>query len=224
MSALSPTARREYYLELGNSLPLPVVDQPENREPRLTAALEAFDALCPGDAYEGRLAVQIVLCGAHAAECLHEAGVYRVDYAKRTRCRAQAATMMREERAARRMLAQEQKVRLAGEAVANPPEEQPVPVPLPQAEPPALPPVQAEAATQPVPVPQPAATAPSPEAIAQAQAFAQKHKAAAAWIRNDRGVTRRCRAHFRRVTMPTDPAVIDALVRGAGVKTLGAAA
>jgi len=100
MSALSRVARQEYYVELGNSLPPPLVDQPEHRQRRLTAAVEAFEALCPGDTYEARLAVQIVLSGAHAAESLREAGVYREDFAKRSRCRAQAASMMREERAA----------------------------------------------------------------------------------------------------------------------------
>jgi len=147
MSALSTTARHEYYAELGDSLPPPVLDQPEYRERRHTTAVEAFNALRPGDAYEARLAVQVVLTGAHAADSLREAGLYREDFAKRTRCRAQAASMMREERAAKRMLAQEQKVRLATEAVAGAPKAQPAiaPAPPPQAEPQAPPPVQAAA-------------------------------------------------------------------------------
>ncbi|HWE94095.1 MAG TPA: hypothetical protein VG269_09045, partial [Tepidisphaeraceae bacterium] len=117
MSALSTTARHEYYAELGNSLPPPVLATPEYRQRRLTTAVEAFEALRPGDAYEARLAAQIVLTGAHAAESLREAGVHHENFAKSSRCRAQAASMMREERAAKRMLAQEQKVRLATEAV-----------------------------------------------------------------------------------------------------------
>ncbi len=188
MSALSAVARQEYYVELGNSLPPPLVDQPEYRQRRLTTAVEAFEALCPGDAYEARLVVQIVLSGAHAAESLREAGVYREDFAKRSRCRAQAASMMREERAARRMLAQEQKVRLATEAVASIPKPQPA------------------AASAPPP--------PSPEAIAKAEAFAQQHVVAAAQIRHDRGVTPQSKAYFRHLSLPTDPAMIDALVRG----------
>ena len=220
MPALTQAARLEYYFELGHSLPRPIPNQPEHRERRLLTALDAFDTLRPGDAFEGRLAVQIVLCGAHAADCLREADLYPEDFSRMTRCRAQAASMMREERAARHMLAQEQKARLAAEGVVSTPDAQPAAAaPPPQAEPPA--PTQAEA---PPKQPAPTAAAPSPEAIAAAEAFAQKHKAAAAWIRNDRGVTRRCKMQFRRVTMPTDPAVIDALIRGAGVKTLGAAA
>jgi len=197
MSPLSTVARQEYYVELGNSLPPPLVDQPEHRQRRLTTAVEAFEALCPGDSYEARLAVQIVLSGAHAAESLREAGVYREGFAKRSRCRAQAASMMREERAARRMLAQEQKVRLATEAVASIPKAQPAAASAPP------PPKQAGS-------PPP----PSPEAIAKAEAFAQQHVVAAAQIRHDRGVTPQSKAYFRRLSLPTDPAVIDALVRG----------
>ncbi|HVC59212.1 MAG TPA: hypothetical protein VND19_02465, partial [Acetobacteraceae bacterium] len=182
----------------------------------------------PGDAYEARLAVQIVLSGAHAAESLREAGVYREDFAKRTSCRAQAASMMREERATKRMLAQEQKVRLATEAVANSPKAQPAtkpvpataaapppPAPVPAPEPPAVAPPR-PATTQAVPpqVPAKSAPPPSPEAITQAEAFAQEDMVAAAQIRHDRGVTPQNKAYFHHLTLPTDPALIDALVRG----------
>ena len=237
MSSLSATARYEYYVQLGNSLPPPVVRKPEYRERRLTASVETFDALCPGDAYEASLAVRIVLCAAHAAEALREASVFSDDYAKRTKCRAQAASMMRAESAAKRMLEREQNVRLATEAVADTPPAHPAveSAPSPQAEPQAPAPVQAEtAAPQPVPVPpavallrptatqatpQPAPSAsappPTPEAIAQAEAFAEKDIVAAARIRHDRGVTPQNKAYFRHLTLPADPAVIDALVRGA---------
>jgi len=236
MSALSTNARHEYHAELGASLPPPVLDQPEYRDRRHTTAVEAFNALRPGDAYEARLAVKIVACGAHAVESLRLAGVHRDDFAKMTRCRAQAASMMRAESAAKRTLEREQKVRLATEAVANTPKAQPATAsaPPPEAEPQASPPVQAAAAAPPpAPVPpavaplRPAAThaappamqagsapPPSPEAIAKAEAFAQKRAVAAARIRHDRGVTPQCKRHFHYVTLPTDPAVIDALVRG----------
>ncbi len=233
MPSLSAVARHEYYTELGNSLPPPMTDTPEYRQRRLTTAVEAFEALRPGDAYEASLAVRIVLAGGHAVETLREAGVYREDFAKRTSCRAQAASMMREERAAKRMLAQEQKLRLATEAVAGAVPEQPAlaSVPPPQAEPPAAPP-PIQAATPPPPlVPAPP---PSPEAIAKAEAFVDEDVMAAAQIRHDRGVTPQNKARFRHLTLPTDPAVIDALVRGAsdlltmlddlGGETLNAAA
>ncbi|HEY3848294.1 MAG TPA: hypothetical protein VGL95_14400, partial [Acetobacteraceae bacterium] len=55
---------------------------------------------------------------------------------------------------------------------------------------------------------------PSPEAIAEAEAYAQKNIVAAAQIRHDRGVTPQNKTYLRYVTLPTDPAMIDALVRG----------
>ena len=216
----------------------PSTDTPDYRQRRLTTAVEAFEALRPGDAYEASLAVRIVLAGAHAVESLREAGVYREDFAKRKSCRAQAASMMREERAAKRMLAQEQKLRLATEAVAGTAPAQPAlaSVPPPQAEPQAAPPpVQAAAAAatarpraatgrgaQPrrhpraaaLPVQAGSAPPPSPEAIAKAEAFVDEDVVAAAQIRHDRGVTPQNRARFRHLTLPSDPAVIDALVRG----------
>ena len=275
MSALSATAKHEYCVVLGNSLPPPVLDQPEYRQRRFTTAIETFEALRPGDAYEAQLAVRIVLSGAHAVESLREAGVYREDFAKRTRCRAQAASMMRAESAAKRALEREQKVRLATEAVASTAEAQPAaasaappqaelqaPRPVQAAAPPApvspvvapalpaatpaaaapppvpaaaaAPPVPATAAAPPAPVPapvvapqRPAATPaapqpaaaetappPSPEAIAKAEAYAREEGVAAAQIRHDRGVTPRTEAYFHAVALPTDPAVIDALVHG----------
>jgi hypothetical protein len=42
----------------------------------------------------------------------------------------------------------------------------------------------------------------------------EEHSVAAAQIRHDRGVTPQNKAYFRHVTFPTDPAVIDALIRG----------
>jgi len=258
MSALSTTARHEYHAELANSLPPPVLDQPEYRDRRHTTAVEAFEALRPGDAYEARLAVQVVLTGAHAADSLREAGLYREDFSKRTRCRAQAASMMREERAAKRMLAQEQKLRLATEAAAGAPKAHPVtasalppqaelqaapppvqaaaaaPPPAPVAPPAVAPPRPAAAHAAPPPAPAGSASPPSPEAIAKAEAFADEDITAAAQIRHDRGVTPQCKAHYRHVMLPTDPAVIDALVRGTskmltllgelGGETLGEAA
>ena len=55
---------------------------------------------------------------------------------------------------------------------------------------------------------------PSAKAIEKAERFASAHVEVAVRIRHDRGVTPQCRALFRGVTLPADPAVIDALVRG----------
>jgi hypothetical protein len=185
------------------------------------------------------LAVEIVICGAHALECLREAAQSPNDFNKTVFCRDQAARMMREARAAKRVLAQEQKQRLGIEAVAAthlaypaasvPPQHaaaqaaspypaasaEPTQVPTPdhQAVPPLhLVPATANAASQ----PGPADTAPQPstEAIAQAEAFTLDNLIAAAQIREDGGVTPQNQILFRGVTLPTDRAVMDALVRG----------
>lgn len=195
MPTLSANCRHEYYDELGNSLPPPVSDTRERHQRRMSAAIEAFNDLRPGNAYEGRLAVQIVLWGAHAAESLREAGVHRDDFPKRTRCRAQAASLMREARAAERILAREQKLRLAVEAVADGAPAQPAAAPVRS---------------------QPAAPeATPPDALAAAEAFAAENIVAAAQIRHNRGITPRIKACFHNVTFPADSAVIDALIRGA---------
>ena len=50
--------------------------------------------------------------------------------------------------------------------------------------------------------------------IARAEVFVEENLVAAAQIRHDRGVTSKGKAYFHEVTLPSDPAVIDALVRG----------
>ncbi len=240
MSDLSTPATLEYYDELAKSLPAPMPDDPERRHRRLATAIEAFEVLRPGDAYEGRLAVQIVLCGAHAVECMFEASIHREDFAKRSRCRAQATSLQREERAAKQILAREQKLRLATEAVAEPTWAPPAAASAPppsagiRIAPPPPPQVQAtEPTSQPAPAraaaapPRPAVTQaaappaeaacpppPSPKAITQAEDFMREQVVTAAQIRHDGGVTPRTKAFFHAVALPTDPAVIDALVRG----------
>ena len=229
MSALSTTARHEYYAELGRSLPPPVIDKPEYRERRLTTAVETFEALRPGNAYEASLAVKIVLCSAHAMDGLREAGVHRESFAKMTRCRAQAAGMMREERAAKRTLAQEQKMRLAVEAVAGNAEAQPAAAsaPAPQAAPPPVQP-QPRRRSPPLATPCPGGPAAScrshpgrgPRQAALARGDRQR-RGLRAQEHGGRGADpSRPRRHatepgvFPQLTLPTDPAVIDALVRG----------
>ena len=235
MSTLSTPATLEYYDELARALPAPIPDKPEHRQRRLGTAIEAFQDLHPGDAYEGRLAVQIVLCGAHAVECLLEASIYREDFAKRFRCRAQANSFQREERAARQILARKQKERLKTEAARHAPtartavaaappahgEGQAAPRPAqavtaaPQPAPPAVTPIRpATTLAAPRRAAGGSAPPPSPEAIAQAEDFMLEECVAAAQIRHDRGVTPQNKAYFHEVTFPTDPAVIDALVRG----------
>ena len=109
MSSLSSDAKLEYSLELANAVPWPVIDTPEERQRRVFTAIGAFDDLCPGNADQGRLAVQIVLCGAHSAETLREAGHLPERLCESEVLPRPGATLAREGRAAKRMLAQEQK-------------------------------------------------------------------------------------------------------------------
>jgi len=238
MSRLSDAARLEYYLAIGASLPSPVEPTEAHRESRLGTAIEAFNALRPGNAYEALLAVQIVVCGAHAIECLRYAGLYPDDFNKMGICRNQAASMMREARAARRILAQEQRQHLAVAAMAAAelaPHAAASVVPQPAAPQTASPSAAPASASAPATMPdhqtgvplhlaaadapsRPAhaepAPSPSPEAIAGAEAFTLDNVIAAAQIREDGGVTPHNKALFRGVALPTDPAVMDALVRG----------
>jgi len=235
MSQLSEAARLEYCVTIGISLPLPSEPTEARRASCLATAIEAFDALRPGNAYEAMLAVQIVVCGAHAVDCLHQAGEHHDDFNKMGICRNQAACMLREARAAKRILAQEQRLRLATEAVAATHWRQPaasVPAQRPRAasmpagaaveqapgaaaEHPTVLPRQAVAGgASPPPAPAGAASPPTPDAIAQAESFALDHVLAAAQIREDRGVTPQNQALFRGVKLPADPAVMEALVRG----------
>ncbi len=240
MPVLSAAASHEYYFELGSSLPPTPAHNREDHERRMTTAVDAFNALNPADAYEGRLAVQAVLCGAHAADSLREAGLRQDDFAKMTRCRAQAASMMRETRAAKRMLAQEQKLRLAVAAVAGSAPVQPAAASAstrpaePQTTPPqptraAATPPQSAPGPQPVPPrrlatedaappPEAAGTAlrPAPEARVNPDSPAIDPLVAAAVIRNDRGAAPNTKAALRASAFPTHPTVLDALLRGAG--------
>jgi hypothetical protein len=236
MSHLSQAARLEYYLTIGATLPDPAEPTEAARESRLATAVETFNALRPDNAYEAMLAVEIVICGAHALQCLREAAQSPDDFNKTAICRNQAASMMREARAAKRILAQEQKQRLGIEALtaahlaASVPTQQatlqtaspyPVaPVAPAQATAPehqAVPPLHLVAATAGAasqPAPAEAAPLPSPEAIAQAEAFALDNLIAAAQLREDGGLTPQNQSLFRGVALPADPAVMEALVRG----------
>jgi len=232
MSSLSEAARLEYYLQIRGSLPEPLEPTEAHRESRLATAVEAFMALRPGNAYEALLAMQIVVCGAHAISSLRDASLNHADFNKAAIARNQAASMLREARAARRILAQEQKQRRAIEAVAATQlaatyvgsqrvaaqrvAPQPAPQPIAQpaapsasAEPQATPPLHRVPAAS-----NPAQPAPTPEAIAQAEAFTLDNVLAAAQIREDGGVTPQNKPLFRGVALPTDPAVMEALIRG----------
>jgi hypothetical protein len=162
---LSITARHQYCDDLGKALPLSSSD--EEHERCKVAAIEAFEALNPADSWEASLAVQTVLASLHATDCMHEAKRHQDDFTKVARCKAQFASLMREARANRRMLLQEQKLRHGMErmaagasAMAHVPPAEP-----PQAEPSSAEVERAAAASQGA---QAAEAAPSPQAASTA--------------------------------------------------------
>jgi hypothetical protein len=61
---------REIYASLCAILPPPVTDTAEARAARDESAMEAVVALHPSDAFEARLAVDVVAADAHAKDCL----------------------------------------------------------------------------------------------------------------------------------------------------------
>ena len=73
--------------------------------------MDAVEALHPGDAFEARLAVQIVAMDAHAGDCLRSAGLAVNDPMEVRRCRAQATSMARQADAALRSLLRIQAIR-----------------------------------------------------------------------------------------------------------------
>ena len=226
MFALSDTTRRQCYLDLGSALPPPppALDTQEERERRFAAAIEEFTVLDPANAYEAELVVRIVVCGAYAIECLRQSGRRGEDDPKAPRCRAQAVSMFREARAAHRMLTQERKGRLpsAQRTEGRADQLQPMAVPATGPQPddvPATATVAAASASQPpqepaAPLAAPALPPPSPEALAKADDFARSHRCVAEQIRRDGRITPRSKVRFRAVARLTDPAVVDALIRG----------
>jgi hypothetical protein len=102
---LSPAVCHEIFATLTASLPPPPDgDTPDNRARRDEAAMEAVAALHPADAFEARLAAQIVLADALMADSASLAVQHRTDFPTTTRHRAQANSFMREVRASLREL------------------------------------------------------------------------------------------------------------------------
>jgi len=225
MPTLSDTARREYHAEIADALPPPACDTPAARQARLQTAVETFAALDPADAFQARLVVQIVLCGAHAADSLRLARLHADDAAKVTRCRAQASSLMREFKAAKRILDQDRKAHPAATAAAaEGGRTQPLPRPAPQSGPQPAPQSGPQPAPQPRPQPapqprpQPAPQSRPQHAAQPAAALAPPADAApcpapAAAPRLHASLPKQRRGD---VAFPTAPAVVDALLNGAG--------
>ena len=94
-----------------SELPPPVADTPDLWAKRDEEAMDAVEALHPGDAFEARLAVRIVALDAHVGDSLRSAGLAVRDPMEVRRCRAQATSMARQSDAALRSLLRIQAIR-----------------------------------------------------------------------------------------------------------------
>jgi hypothetical protein len=105
LHSVTPTAsRREIFAELCGMLPPSVADTPDLRAKRDERAIDAVVALHPDDDFEVRLALRIVAMDAHVGDSLRSAGLAANDPAEIRRCRAQAASMVRQADATLRSL------------------------------------------------------------------------------------------------------------------------
>jgi hypothetical protein len=95
---LPDSIAREVFAKLCDSLAPPRADTPEALAARDELAMAAVAALHPTDALDAMLAIDIVLAEACYADAVRQAGEYRGDLAATNRCRAQAATMLRQMR------------------------------------------------------------------------------------------------------------------------------
>ncbi|HXA21187.1 MAG TPA: hypothetical protein VNW90_02725 [Acetobacteraceae bacterium] len=190
MHTLSPSISREAYARLCSSLPPPVPDTPESRAARNDIAMMAVADLRPATAYEARLAVDVVAADAHAMDSFRLAAQHSDELAIVFRCRAQAASMMRQHRSIRLMPEREQMMRLAAEA--------PAPAVSRDAPPPAAP-----------------EPAPPRNAVFEAEIYAITHLDDAARIRANGRQGLPLMTGLDPAVPPPDPFFVETLVNGA---------
>src|SRR5215472_4007504 len=202
---------RAIYAELCTLLPSPATATPEGRASRDERAMTAVAHYLPENAAEAELAAQIVAADFHAKDALRSAAAaLAVDDAPEAgRCRAQAASMMRQMHAGVRTLQRMQAERHKAEDALRPfamqragywfrettvPEPQPVPAPVAEA-----------------PEPPPPATAPANrpfEAMTPGEQFAVLYPDRALQIRATGGMP--VAAKYP----PPDPEVLEEVVKG----------
>jgi hypothetical protein len=93
------------------TLPPPLADSPEERARRDHAAIARIAALCPADAAEADVAAQFVAASEQWKECLRLAQSPETTREWAAKCRAQAASMMRQANGALRLLLRLQQAR-----------------------------------------------------------------------------------------------------------------
>ena len=202
---------REIYAELCTLLPSPATATPEGRAIRDERAMTAVAHYLPENAAEAELAAQIVAADFHAKDALRSAAAALAvnDAPEARRCRAQAASMMRQMHAGVRTLQRMQAERHKAEDALRPfamqragywfrettvPEPQPVPAPVAEA-----------------PEPPPPATAPANrpfEAMTPGEQFAVLYADRAFEIRAAGGMPAAAKYP------PPDPEVLEEVVNG----------
>jgi hypothetical protein len=132
---LPASVARDVFATLCAGLPPPPTNTPEARAARDESAMAAVAALRPADAFEARLAAEIVAADAQAMDSFRLASQYCNDLPATMRCRAQAAAMMRQVQSALRTLTNMQSMRQKTAApkqpVAPPKDAMPQPEPQP---------------------------------------------------------------------------------------------
>jgi hypothetical protein len=108
---LPPRLSREIFAALRQALPNPTEDTQDAIDARDMIAMAAVAALNPIDAAEAMLAVQVVSTEAHARDSLRLSNLPNTDLPTILRCRAQAASMMRQMQQALRALHRMQAMR-----------------------------------------------------------------------------------------------------------------
>ena len=197
---LPATIAREAYASLCGVLPPPAIDTPETRAARDDEAMAAVAILRPADAFEARLAVDVVTAEAHARDCLRLAAKYCNDVTTALRCRAQFAVMMRQMQSALRTLQRMQAARQDTDAASAPGDDQ-----RPQPTSPGLDERQA--------IPDPAVPdrVSQPDPLKVAEDFAVQHPLLAGRVRAAGGLPPEIMAEL---DLTTDPAIVDARVNG----------
>jgi hypothetical protein len=114
------TIAREIYAELCRSLPPPPDDTPERRAIREQHAMITVAHLLPENAAEATLAGNIVTAQFHARDALQDASRPGIDPDELRRCRAWAASMMRQADSGIRTLLRMQAERQKAEDAARP--------------------------------------------------------------------------------------------------------
>jgi hypothetical protein len=117
---LPAAVAREVFATLCGSLPPPVIDTQEACADRDDTAMAAVAALHPTDAFEAKLAADIVAADASVMDCHRLAAQHGSDLAATLRCRAQATATMRQMRSLLRDYQRMQAEREKAEAAMHP--------------------------------------------------------------------------------------------------------